>query len=238
VRECWDPSRDTLFSEGPIDVLDHAPTLMGVGGKLGIDATRPWASEGREQHAPGTADADAVERAARAVGASDVHVVADAGLAIVAVDKQRAFHAREVFDNLAVDHAVAGIKLVLLVDAHVDVRDLSQVAFRAFGNTDPVRDALRPHAGTLLGIDATTKRADEGYVRDWPSDIVMTEAIKQRVDDRWSEYGIPTPGARTAPLIGLAEGERRIAPEHTARGAGGPGNADMAREGIETAARR
>src|SRR5918995_3424884 len=48
-----DPKRDVLLSEGPLDHLDHAPTLQFVGGKIGIDATakgpeegtRPWPEE-------------------------------------------------------------------------------------------------------------------------------------------------------------------------------------------------
>jgi 4-hydroxy-3-polyprenylbenzoate decarboxylase len=48
-----DPRRDVLLSEGPLDQLDHAPTIPCYGGKLGIDAThkgpeegaRPWPEE-------------------------------------------------------------------------------------------------------------------------------------------------------------------------------------------------
>jgi 4-hydroxy-3-polyprenylbenzoate decarboxylase len=41
-----DPERDVQIVRGPIDVLDHATNMMGFGGKLGIDATRKWKSEG------------------------------------------------------------------------------------------------------------------------------------------------------------------------------------------------
>jgi len=41
-----DPMRDVLLSQGPLDQLDHAPSLQSLGGKLGIDATAKWASEG------------------------------------------------------------------------------------------------------------------------------------------------------------------------------------------------
>src|SRR5438132_13014416 len=41
-----DPKRDVLITEGPLDHLDHAPTLQFVGGKLGIDATAKWPEEG------------------------------------------------------------------------------------------------------------------------------------------------------------------------------------------------
>jgi len=47
-----DPKRDMMFAEGPLDILDHASTLMGYGSKVGIDATRKWKSEGFEREWP------------------------------------------------------------------------------------------------------------------------------------------------------------------------------------------
>ncbi len=41
-----DPQRDCLISRGPADVLDHATSNLGIGGKLGIDATRKLPGEG------------------------------------------------------------------------------------------------------------------------------------------------------------------------------------------------
>src|SRR5919108_1870283 len=40
-----DPKRDVLVTEGPLDHLDHAPTLQFYGGKLGIDATHKTPAE-------------------------------------------------------------------------------------------------------------------------------------------------------------------------------------------------
>jgi len=47
-----DPKRDVLLSEGPLDHLDHAPTLQFVGGKLGIDATHKGPAEGTREWPP------------------------------------------------------------------------------------------------------------------------------------------------------------------------------------------
>ena len=47
-----EPKRDTIFSDGPVDVLDHAAPVLGFGSKLGIDATRKWRSEGFEREWP------------------------------------------------------------------------------------------------------------------------------------------------------------------------------------------
>ena len=41
-----DPLRDVQMTKGPVDDLDDAADLPAFGGKMGIDATRKWASEG------------------------------------------------------------------------------------------------------------------------------------------------------------------------------------------------
>lgn len=41
-----DPQRDSIFTKGPSDVLDHATSEIATGSKLGIDATRKLPGEG------------------------------------------------------------------------------------------------------------------------------------------------------------------------------------------------
>lgn len=41
-----DPQRDSIFTKGPADVLDHATTQIALGSKMGIDATRKLTGEG------------------------------------------------------------------------------------------------------------------------------------------------------------------------------------------------
>jgi 4-hydroxy-3-polyprenylbenzoate decarboxylase len=42
----YDPERDIQFTRGPMDDLEDASDLPAYGSKMGIDATRKWASEG------------------------------------------------------------------------------------------------------------------------------------------------------------------------------------------------
>ena len=42
----YDPERDIQFTRGPVDDLEDASDLAAYGSKMGIDATRKWASEG------------------------------------------------------------------------------------------------------------------------------------------------------------------------------------------------
>ena len=41
-----DPQRDSIFTKGPSDVLDHATSEIASGSKLGIDATKKLPGEG------------------------------------------------------------------------------------------------------------------------------------------------------------------------------------------------
>ena len=47
-----DPERDTRFTMGPIDVLDHSSRAFTYGSKMGIDATTKWKEEGFDREWP------------------------------------------------------------------------------------------------------------------------------------------------------------------------------------------
>jgi 4-hydroxy-3-polyprenylbenzoate decarboxylase len=47
-----DPQRDSIFTKGPADVLDHATSELAVGSKLGIDATHKLPGEGHKRGWP------------------------------------------------------------------------------------------------------------------------------------------------------------------------------------------
>ncbi|MDO8736481.1 MAG: menaquinone biosynthesis decarboxylase [Thermoleophilia bacterium] len=47
-----DPQRDVLLTEGPLDVLDHSSPTANYGAKMGLDATKTWATEGHEREWP------------------------------------------------------------------------------------------------------------------------------------------------------------------------------------------
>ena len=58
-----DPERDIQFTMGPIDSLDHASRLPNYGSKMGVDATRKWASEGFTRPWPDEVRMDAKTKA-------------------------------------------------------------------------------------------------------------------------------------------------------------------------------
>lgn len=68
-QEAWwvalnniDPERDTRFTMGPTDVLDHSSRAFTYGSKMGIDATRKWPEEGFTRNWPRVIEMDTVTR--------------------------------------------------------------------------------------------------------------------------------------------------------------------------------
>jgi 4-hydroxy-3-polyprenylbenzoate decarboxylase len=127
-------------------------------------------------------------------------------LCIVAVKKTYPGQAKKVMNALwGLGHMLMLTRCLIIVDHDVDVHDARAVTWFALNNVDPSRDLVvmpgpvddLDHSGSYLvsvghklGIDATRKRADEGYERAWPPDIVMDSATRTLVTERWQEYGL------------------------------------------------
>ena len=125
-------------------------------------------------------------------------------LVIVSIRKRYPGHARKVMYALWGLGLMMLAKTIVVVSEHVDVHNLSEVAWRATGNIDPKRDlvvvdgpaddldhaALRHRFGGKLGVDATEKSELDGIAQPWPEEIAMTDEMRARVSRRWAEYGL------------------------------------------------
>jgi 4-hydroxy-3-polyprenylbenzoate decarboxylase len=124
-------------------------------------------------------------------------------LAVISIDKRYPGHARKVMYALWGMGQMSFTKAIVIVDKSVNVQNLSEVVWRMGNNVDPKRDTVIiegpldvlehasdiPAYGGKIGIDATKKWPSEGFTRDWPNEIVMSEDIKKLVTGRWKEYG-------------------------------------------------
>ncbi|MFQ5521568.1 MAG: menaquinone biosynthesis decarboxylase, partial [Candidatus Methylomirabilia bacterium] len=123
-------------------------------------------------------------------------------LVIVSIKKRYPGQARKVMYALWGLGLMMLAKTIIVVSEHVNVHDLSEVAWRATGNIDPKRDlaivegpmddldhaAFRYRYGGKLGIDATDKGPLDEVAQEWPEEILNTEEIKSLVSRRWQEY--------------------------------------------------
>ena len=125
-------------------------------------------------------------------------------LVIVSIKKRYPGQARKVMYALWGLGLMMLAKTIVVVSEHVDVQNLSEVAWRATGNIDPKRDvvllegpvddldhaAIRHRFGGKLGIDATEKSEMDAIVQAWPEEIVMSDDVRSLVSRRWMEYGL------------------------------------------------
>jgi 4-hydroxy-3-polyprenylbenzoate decarboxylase len=125
-------------------------------------------------------------------------------LVVVSIRKRYPGQARKVMTALWGMGLMALAKTIVVVSEHVNVHDLSEVAWRVTGNIDPRRDlmvlegpmddldhaALRHRYGGKLGVDATEKGPLDDVGQPWPDEIVMTDAIRALVSRRWKDYGL------------------------------------------------
>lgn len=123
--------------------------------------------------------------------------------ALISIKKSYPMHARKVMNAIWGLGQMMFTKFIFIFDEDVDVQNTSEAAWKAFNNVDPSRDILisegpldvldhsspRPVYGAKMGIDATKKWPEEGYQREWPDEIHMSDEIRKLVDRRWKAYG-------------------------------------------------
>ncbi len=121
----------------------------------------------------------------------------------VKIEKAYPMQARKVMSSIWGAGQMMFSKMIIVVDAHVDVHNEQEVLFQMCSNVDWKRDVMimegpcdildhaTPEYGTgaKIGIDATRKIPGEGTVRAWPDELKMNEEMKQFVERRWEEYG-------------------------------------------------
>jgi len=117
-------------------------------------------------------------------------------LVFVSIKKTFPYQAMKVMHGLWGMGQMMFTKMIVVVDADVNVHDTREVLFRLCANIDPQRDTIfakgpadvLDHStptmgyGSKLGFDATHKLPGEQSCRPWPPIIKMDEAVTRRVD--------------------------------------------------------
>ncbi len=126
-------------------------------------------------------------------------------LAVVTMKKQYPGHAKRVMMGVwSFLRQFMYTKFVIVCDDDVNARDWKDVIWAMTTRMDPARDTtMVEHTpidyldfaspvsglGSKMGLDATNKWPGETS-REWGEPIVMSEAVKNRVDSLWDELNI------------------------------------------------
>ncbi len=187
-----DLEQDLFFSEGILDVLNHASDQALYGSKLGIDATRkidgepPRKFTNSETQTPDSGIAEHIKKKFSEVNNSRViNCSQRRPIVLVALNKTGPGQSIEFIRNFFEDGALQSVGVLLVLESHVDLENRSQVLWKLFNNLDPKRDVLI--SGQRIGIDVTRKLPDEGYQQNWPEEIAMSDDIIQKVDQKWHD---------------------------------------------------
>lgn len=195
-----DWNSDIEVVKGPVDILDHAGEATAIGYKMGFDLTTKWDNENR-QAAPSGAMSDETPALSltelqnklpclKALNIPDLN--GSRNMLFAQIKKAEPGDAQRVMQALWEAGGERYPRWIVVVDEEVDIRETNNVMFRWGNNVDPeLNMTILTSENTqcvCIGVDATKRWPEEGYTREWPWDIVMSEEVKKSVAERFGEW--------------------------------------------------
>src|SRR5579884_3835417 len=125
-------------------------------------------------------------------------------LMLVSIRKSYPGHARKIMNGIWGLGQAMFTKCIVVVDHDTDVQNVAEVVLKVLNHIDPERDiqftlgpvdaldhaSRLPNFGSKMGVDATRKWPNEGFLRPWPKEILMDAETKKRVDELWPKLGL------------------------------------------------
>lgn len=203
ISRNFDPVRDLVITQGPTDVLDHSCSKMAFGGKLGLDGTTKLPEElGLEtDHPHDTADLRLDLAALQAdhpelVAINDDLLRDNISLVVATVRKTVKGQVKALTRALFARPEFARVKVLIWLDAEIDIRDMQDNLWRFSNNTDVKRDSLileatQPGEVNHVMLDGTRKTLElDGFTRDWPNILVSLPQTIAHIDALWPKLGL------------------------------------------------
>jgi 4-hydroxy-3-polyprenylbenzoate decarboxylase len=125
-------------------------------------------------------------------------------VAFVGIRKQYPYQARRVIQQLMGLSPHWAVKLIVVVDEGVALRDSESVWREVAANVHAPRDLVQqvgpgsqldhaspePGMTAMVGLDATRKLPGEGHARVWPDAVECDADVLERLEQRWPELGL------------------------------------------------
>ncbi len=183
---------DLFFSEGILDVLNHASNSALYGSKLGIDATQKIDGEPKSNKKPNlepvtpskNLDTLVKQNFHEIKNCRVIDLNTKCPIMLVSIEKTKAEDVKNFFESFFEDSGFKEIGILIAFESHVDLNNKTEVLWKLFNNLDPERDTYVDHQ--RIAIDITQKFPEEGYTQQWPEEIEMSQDIKDLVDKKWN----------------------------------------------------
>ena len=125
-------------------------------------------------------------------------------LLLVSIRKRYPGHAGKIMNAVWGLGQMMFSKCIVVLDEGTDLHDYGDVLLKTLNHIDPQRDiqfvlgpvdsldhaSRLPNFGSKMGIDATRKWPQEGFQREWPDEITMSDEIRRHVDNIWPSLGL------------------------------------------------
>jgi 4-hydroxy-3-polyprenylbenzoate decarboxylase len=126
------------------------------------------------------------------------------GLGVISIKKRYPGQAKKVMMGLWGMGQLSLTKIFVVVDHDINIHDINEVIWAITTKSDPKRDVLlidntptdtldpaSPilNLGSKMGIDATTKTREEGFMREIQKQVEVDNDTKILVDKKWIHYG-------------------------------------------------
>ncbi len=206
VSKNFNAATDIIFTQGPVDVLDHSCSVMAFGGKIGIDGTRKMPEEESQltkvNNRESLTDNWMISKSEILKQFPEIKAVNSSlfekgvSLVFIGIEKNRKNHVHEIAERIAFRKEIRNVKVIIFLDDTMDINDTADAVWRFANNVDPKRDhqVILPGADDEVAhliLDATRKTKEyDGFQRDWPNILASDEKTIQRVDEIWSELGL------------------------------------------------
>ncbi|EGA71954.1 3-octaprenyl-4-hydroxybenzoate carboxy-lyase [Vibrio sinaloensis DSM 21326] len=204
MTENMDPMRDSLFiNHTPIDSLDFASPVVGLGSKMGLDATIKWDAElvgsepSQAQYSP-LSESELNTFVEQNPEIIDIYLPSSAvnnSFAVVTMNKQHAGQSQQLADKVEQFLSHRGEpKFIVLCDADVDAKDWNDIIWAITTRMDPERDTKQVTSSvglpSRLVLDATNKVEGKEVTREWGTPIEKDPQLVAKVDAFWDKLGI------------------------------------------------
>lgn len=201
----------TLIESTPIDSLDFASPVVGLGSKMGLDATKKWSAElelsgcSSQMEELQHLDKNTVDELVDLLKAENQNILSVylpqetriSGMAVISIRKESAGQVRSLIEQvISTLNSRMQIKFVIVCDDDVEVTDWNDVIWAVTTRMDPSRDTITIHreeqnsvSGSIMGLDATNK-LDTEVKREWGVPIKKDPQLVAKIDSIWDELSI------------------------------------------------
>ena len=187
-----DFTQDLFFSEGILDVLNHASDRAVYGSKLGIDLTKKIKGEDEfkrtlknDNSPPSISPENIIKKFTEITSCKIIEKKNSHKIVLATIDKKLMHQGLKLIEKFMSDDEFSLITVLIILEGHENINDSSTVMWKILNNIDPKRDICLFE--NRIGIDVTCKTGEKNYAQIWPDEITMSNQIIKAVDQKWKK---------------------------------------------------